>query len=163
MMERVLKKEVRGKTRTSACTISDCRHVYFEDGGHDFLCNNFTRLYTPNLKRNISTDFSEFPISVILKKDTGAPIYSPLWTKTFKMFNCTFYGTDGAALQYSGMNVILENNLFEYNARLEWSHGKLKWRIISVGTGDRFIRNTVRFNGASSCYLMTDERTSEYK
>jgi hypothetical protein len=74
------------------------------------------------------------------------------------MFNCTFYGTDGAALQYSGMNVILENNLFEYNARLEWSHGKLKWRIISVismGTGDRFIRNTVRFNGASSCYLMS--------
>jgi hypothetical protein len=53
----------------------------------------------------------------------------PMWTKilankgryvmkTFKMFNCTLYGTDGAALQYSGINVTLEDNLFKYN---DWS------------------------------------------
>ena len=39
-------------------------------------------------------------------------------TGTLTIFNNTFYGTDGMALEYDGVNVTVENNLFEYN---HWS------------------------------------------
>ena len=36
-------------------------------------------------------------------------------TGTATIFNCTFYGTDGMALEYDGVNVTVKNKLFEYN------------------------------------------------
>lgn len=57
------------------------------------------------------------------------------------------------ALQYSGKGVLLQNNLFEYN---DWSVAIMRHKsggfgtVISNGEDDRFIRNTLRFNGASS-------------
>jgi len=48
----------------------------------------------------------------------------PKWTKVFggkgsvRLYNNTFYGTDGIALEYSGVNNTVENNFFEYN---DWS------------------------------------------
>ena len=35
-----------------------------------------------------------------------------------KIYNNTFYGTDGIALEYKGVNDRVENNFFEYN---DWS------------------------------------------
>lgn len=48
----------------------------------------------------------------------------PKWTKVFagqgsvRIYNNTFYGTDGIALEYGGVNDTVENNVFEYN---DWS------------------------------------------
>ena len=48
----------------------------------------------------------------------------PKWTKVFagqgsvRIYNNTFYGTDGIALEYGGVNDTVENNMFEYN---DWS------------------------------------------
>lgn len=70
----------------------------------------------------------------------------------FTFFNNTFYGSDGLALSYHGSNVTLENNLFEYN---DWTAANM----IRAGGGlatiksdsiyDLFLRNTIRYNGAS--------------
>lgn len=60
--------------------------------------------------------------------------------KTFTFFNNTFYGSDGAVLEFGGVNVRLENNLFEYN---DWTAANMKYRsgglgvIFSTGTKDR--------------------------
>ncbi|KAL9965293.1 hypothetical protein ACROYT_G029070 [Oculina patagonica] len=74
---------------------------------------------------------------------------------SFQLINSTFYGTDGAALQYSGTGVLLQNNLFEYNdwsvANMQRPNGGLG-TVISSGENDRFIRNTLRFNGALDGY-----------
>lgn len=73
--------------------------------------------------------------------------------KGFQLINSTFYGTDGMALQYSGKGVVLQNNLFEYN---DWSVAIMRQKsggfgtVISNGEDDKFIRNTLRFNGASN-------------
>lgn len=56
-------------------------------------------------------------------------------------------------MEYSGLNVTLANNLFEYN---DWTAANMVYQsggigtIISGGVGDVYIRNTLRFNGASS-------------
>ena len=48
----------------------------------------------------------------------------PQWTKVFagkgsvRIYNSTFHGTDGIALEYGGVNDTVENNFFEYN---DWS------------------------------------------
>ena len=46
----------------------------------------------------------------------------PKWTKVFvsntgtsRIINNTFYGTDGMALEYNGVDNLVENNLFEFN------------------------------------------------
>ena len=89
----------------------------------------------------------------------------PLWTVVngwrgsqkgvFAFFNNTFYGTDGVALQYSGQNITLENNLFEYN---DWTGANMKVATGGMGTivarssREWVRRNTLRFNGANAGY-----------
>ena len=89
----------------------------------------------------------------------------PLWTVVngwrglqrgvFTFFNNTFYGTDGVALQYSGQNITLKNNLFEYN---DWTGANAK--VVTGGTGtivsrssrEWVRRNTLRYNGVNHGY-----------
>ena len=84
----------------------------------------------------------------------------PSWTiiepsrgNNFQLINSTFYGTDGLALQYSGDGSLLQNNLFEYN---DWSVALVRTKmgglgtVVSNGINDQFVRNTLRFNGASA-------------
>ena len=90
--------------------------------------------------------------------ETDPPQWTVIWPSkggSFQLINSTFYGTDGVALQFSGDGVLLENNLFEYN---DWSVANMESKtgglgtVISSGVNDRFIRNTMRFNGASNGY-----------
>ena len=47
---------------------------------------------------------------------SGSPIKKPRGAKGGLTFeNNTFVGADGVALEYAGKNVLLKNNLFEYN------------------------------------------------
>ena len=84
----------------------------------------------------------------------------PSWTVinpskgcSFKLINSTFYGSDGVALQYSGDGVKLVNNLFEYN---DWYVANMRTKtgglgtVIAKGENHKFVRNTMRFNGASN-------------
>lgn len=70
-------------------------------------------------------------------------------------FNNIFFGIDGVVFEFSGINVIFDNNLFEYN---DWIVVNMVYKsggmgiIIFIGIGDVFIRNIVRFNGVSSGY-----------
>ena len=86
----------------------------------------------------------------------------PEWTKihpnrgnSFNLTNNTFYGTDGLALEYSGTRTLLQNNLFEYNdwtvTNRQRANGGLG-TVVSNAVSDQFIRNTLRYNGASSGY-----------
>lgn len=74
---------------------------------------------------------------------------------TLTLFKNTFIGTDGAAPEFSGTNVVLDNNLFEYN---DWTTANMIHKsgglgtIISNGIDDVFVRNTVRFNGGNRGY-----------
>lgn len=156
-------KEVRGKNQTYAFTITDSRYVVFKN--LIFFATTLHAYTESSIKYIDHLEFVSlnFSFPSYSKRMLGNP-NPPIWTKIiankgyhvtkrFKIFNCTFYGTDGAALQYSGNNVTLENNLFEYN---DWSGAMMSrstggmGTIISQGTEDRFIRNTLQYNGASA-------------
>ena len=88
--------------------------------------------------------------------DTSPPrwtVIDPSRGHSFQLINSTFHGTDGLALQYSGNGALVRNNLFEYN---DWSVTNTKTKsgglgtVVSWGINDQFIRNTLRFNGASA-------------
>ena len=90
--------------------------------------------------------------------DTAPPLWTviqPNLNNSFQLINSTFFGTDGLALEYQGNGVLIQNNLFEYNdwsvALMQRPNGGLG-TVISNGTNDRFIRNTLRFNGAINAF-----------
>ena len=157
-------RDVRGKVMTYAFNITNCRHVIFNkltffgttlwastlDNSNNFI-NNLTVH---------SLNFS-YPSYTRRMLQETAPAQ---WTKvnanknkkginTLTFFNNTFFGTDGAVLEFSGLNVTLANNLFEFN---DWTAANMVYQsggigtIISNGIGDVYVRNTLRFNGASS-------------
>lgn len=73
----------------------------------------------------------------------------PKWTKVFvsntgtsRIINNTFYGTDGMALEYNGVDNLVENNLFEFN---DWTGNNMD--VATGGNPSRF--NTIR----SACRL----------
>ncbi|KAL9965294.1 hypothetical protein ACROYT_G029071 [Oculina patagonica] len=154
---------IRGKVQTYAFTISNCRHLHFKQ--LEFFGTTLRAPKPSRARREIidglSFDSINFNFPSYSKRMLGIPD-PPQWTEihpnrgnSFKLVNCIFYGTDGAALQYSGTGVEIKNNLFEYN---DWSvvlskkkHGGLG-TVISEGVNDQFIRNTMRFNGASNGY-----------
>ena len=158
-------KNVRGKNQVYAFRVTDSRHIVLEN--LTFFATTI-HAYTESKTKfidQIQFNSLNFSFPSYSKRMLGDP-NPPIWTKilankgrnvmkTFKMFNCTFHGTDGAAIQYSGVNVTLNNNLFEYNdwsgAMMSKSSGGLG-TIISAGTGDIFVRNTLQFNGASAGY-----------
>ena len=80
-------------------------------------------------------------------------VINPSKRGSFQLINNTFYGSDGVALQYSGDGVKLVNNLFEYN---DWSVANMRTKtgglgtVIAKGENHKFVRNTMRFNGASN-------------
>ena len=73
----------------------------------------------------------------------------PRWTKVFvsntgtsRIINNTFYGTDGMALEYNGVDNLVENNLFEFN---DWTGNNMD---VATGGNPSFF-NTIR----STCHL----------
>ena len=157
-------RDVRGKVMTYSFNITDCSHVTIQK-----LTFFGTTLWasTMDTKSNFinnltfhSLNFS-YPSYTRRMLQEAAPAQ---WTKvnannkktgvnTLAFFNNTFFGTDGAVLEYSGLNVTLVNNLFEYN---DWSAANNVYAsggistILSNGVGDVYVRNTLRYNGASS-------------
>ena len=117
----------------------------------------------PELRRDIIDDLSfhsinfNFPsYSKRMLGDTAPAhwtVIAPSPEHSFQLINSTFYGSDGLALQYSGDGALVQNNLFECN---DWSITNTKSKsgrlgtVISNGINDQFIRNTLRFNGASA-------------
>jgi len=70
--------------------------------------------------------------------------------------NCTWYGSDGVPLTFSGNNVLLRNNLWEMN---DWSCANNDFPSGGIGTilsgnsrNETFIRNRILNNGASAGY-----------
>jgi len=157
-------RDVRGKVMTYTFNITNCRHVIFKK-----LTFFGTTLWASTLDNNNnfinnltvhSLNFS-YPSYTRRMLQETAPAQ---WTKvnanknkkginTLTFFNNTFFGTDGAVLEFSGLNVTLANNLFEFN---DWTAANMVYQsggigtIISNGIGDVYVRNTLRFNGASS-------------
>ena len=85
--------------------------------------------------------------------------------ETFQFINNEFFGADGAAFKHDGVNITIRNNLFEYN---DWSghmsqvnRGGLAV-VISSRIGDRFIRNTIAYNGAAAGYRPWDTPYMEF-
>ena len=85
----------------------------------------------------------------------------PKWTRMnahtnngkMSVINCTFIGSEGAALNYGGGNNYIHNNLFAWN---DWTG-----HLMSMGTGgsgtvtasttsEEFSQNTLWYNGASA-------------
>lgn len=156
--------DVRAKVMTYAFNITNCSHVIFQK-----LTLFGTTLWasTLNINNNFINNLTFHSLNFSYPSYTRRMLQETapaLWTtvrannkrkglNTLTFFNNTFFGTDGAVLEYSGLNVTLANNLFEYN---DWTAANMVYQsggigtIISGGVGDVFIRNTLRFNGASS-------------
>ncbi|KAJ7389485.1 hypothetical protein OS493_031457 [Desmophyllum pertusum] len=150
---------IRGKVQTYAFTISNCQHLHFKQ----LTFFGTTIKARPAHRRDVINGLSfhsinfNFPsYSKRMLGDTAPPrwtIIDPSRGHSFQLINSTFYGTDGLALQYSGDGALLQNNLFEYN---DWSVAIMRSKsggfgtVISNGINDQFIRNTLRFNGASA-------------
>lgn len=148
------------QVQTYAFNISNCQHLHFKQ--MTFFGTTFKALRPRGRQVLDELSFD----SIIFK----FPSYSrrmlnstdpPQWTEikprsgSFNLTNCTFYGTDGVALEYSGTGVLIKNNLFEYNdwsvANRQTANGGLG-TVVSNAENEHFIRNTLRFNGASSGY-----------
>lgn len=148
---------LRGKTQTYAFQITDCRNVIFANMTFFATTLKAQAMSSSNYIENLEFHSVNFSFPSYSKRMLGSP-NPPEWTKInarlskkrawpFTMFNCTFYGTDGAALEYGGVNATLENNLFERN---DWTGAMMSTAsggfgtVVSKGVGDRFIRNTLR-------------------
>lgn len=162
------KHVLRGKTQTYAFHITDSSNVVFAN--MTFFATTLKAESTSATKvidnlQFVSVNFS-FPS--YSKRMLGSPLPAE-WTKIiakyrwrqakpFTMFNCTFYGTDGAALEYASLNATLENNLFERN---DWTGAMMTTAtggfgtVVSKGEGDRYVTlmlvycnmfNTIAFN-----------------
>lgn len=156
-------RDVRGKVMAYAFNVTNCSLVIFQKltffGTTMWASTVDNNNFINNLTLH-SINFSYPSYTRRMLRDT-APAQ---WTKvnanknknglnTLTFFNNTFFGTDGVALEFSGLNVTLDNNLFEYNdwtaANTVYASGGLG-TIVSNGVGDVYVRNTLRFNGASS-------------
>ena len=83
---------------------------------------------------------------------------------TVSVANCEFIGSEGAALYYWGKNAVVYNNLFKWN---DWSGQMGLTQNGGCGTiysviqaaGDKFIGNTMWYNGASAGFRPGDAAT----
>lgn len=156
-------RDVRGKVMTYAFDVTNCSHVIFQKLTLFGATMWASTIDNNNFINNLTLHSINFSYPSYTRRMLHDP--SPAqWTKvnanknkkglnTLKFFNNTFFGTDGVALEFSGLNVTVDNNLFEYNdwtaANTVYSSGGLG-TIFSNGVGDVYVRNTLRFNGASS-------------
>merc|ERR1712003_90338 len=147
---------LRGKVMSYAMKITDSYNVVIKN--IDFFgatlkasCNSTTRKYINKLRFD-SLNFN-FPCASkrMLGDGTGRPdgkLY--VNNRNYTFFNNTFHGADGKVLAYSGSNVLLDNNLFEYN---DWTStnslvGDGGHSIVgSYSVNDTMTRNTLRNNG----------------
>lgn len=118
-------RDVRGKVMTYAFNFTDCGHVIFQQRTFFGTTMWASTLDSTNLINNLTFHSINFKYPSYIRRmlrDT-APAQ---WTKvnsnenknglnTLTFFNNTFFGTDGVALEFSGLDVTLDNNLFEYN------------------------------------------------
>ena len=157
-------RDVKGKVMTYAFNVTNCSHVIFKK-----LTFFGTTLWASTLDgKNFINNLTFHSLNFRYPSYTRRMLQEPApaqWTtvnanqkngnNTLIFFNNTFFGTDGAVLEYSGTGVTLENNLFEYN---DWTAANMVYQsggigtIISNGIGDVFVRNTLRYNGASAGY-----------
>ena len=107
-----------------AFAITDSSHVIIKD--LTFLATTLQArtLSKINLINNLTLHSLNFSFPKYSRRMFQDPM-PLLWTKVFArktgtltIFNNSFYGTDGMALECDGVNVTVENNLFEYN---HWS------------------------------------------
>ncbi|PFX27256.1 hypothetical protein AWC38_SpisGene8026 [Stylophora pistillata] len=156
-------RDVRGKVMTYAFNITNCSHVVFQTlkfFGTTLWASTIDEENTVNNLTFHSIIFNYPSYTRRMLGDTAPAEWTKMNANTKKItlntltvFNNTFLGTDGAALEFSGLDVTLENNLFEYN---DWTAANMVYRsgglgtVISNGIGDIFVRNTLRYNGASS-------------
>ena len=104
--------------------ITDSSHVIIKDLTFFATTLQARTLSKVNAIHNLtlhSLNFSFPSYSLRMLQDTSPPLWTkvlPGKTGTATIFNSTFYGADGMALEYDGTDVTVENNLFEEN---DWS------------------------------------------
>ena len=157
---------LRGKVMTYAMTITDSynleiKNIDFFGSTLKAACSRAEKKYINRLRFD-SLNFNfpcaskrmlqEIGLSECMVVDGTGRDDGKLFAnfRTYTFFNNTFHGADGKALAYSGANITLENNLFEYN---DWtSTNSLKGDgghaiVGSYSKNDIIIRNTLRNNG----------------
>ena len=80
--------------------------------------------------------------------------------------NCEFFGSEGSALYYWGKDALIQNNLFKWN---DWSGqmgltknggcGTVYSSTKNKASGDKFIGNTMLYNGASAGFRPANSST----
>lgn len=157
--------KLRGKVQSYAMVITDSSHLILKNidffatalkadsTNSSYKVNNIT-FHSLNFKHHTYSKRMLGDIGLIDWLDVNG-IYDRRHMNTwgtFTFFNNTFYGSDGLALSYHGANVAIANNLFEYNdftaANMIVGGGGLG-TIKSDSVNDTFVRNTLRYNGAS--------------
>jgi len=165
---------LRGKTQSYAFEIKNSHHLTFRnldffgttlkatsDTWDNYVsginlehCNfNFPSYSKRMLQAAETNKFSNFAVPEWTTLDgitnTGK---TDKWGK-FRVYDCTFYGSDGLALEYRGKNVEIENNLFSYNdwtaANMDKQMGGKATVSVPLALNDHYLRNTFKYNGAS--------------
>ena len=157
-------KEIRGKVQSYAFQIKNSSHLVLKnlklfattisatnDAKTNTIVDNLRfdslQLEYPSYSKRMLGDISlieKMKIGVMARKGGRG---------TFTFYNNTFYGSDGYLGFVNGFNVTFENNVFSYN---DWSGANTITAaggtgiFVSRSENDRYIRNTLYYNGASA-------------
>jgi len=161
--------KVMGKTSSFAFSIANSSNIVFRN--MDFFATAIKTL--PHSKRaslvgnlkfeNLNFQYPSYSRRILgeakkpecMNINADARVVNEIGDLTF--LNCTWYGSDGVPMRFSGNNVILRNNLWELN---DWSganndfssSGGIGTIMSGKSRNETFIRNTLLNNGASAAY-----------
>merc|ERR1711872_561090 len=137
------KQNLRGRTIDYAFEIESSSYITLANMSF-FASNVLAEHHVNNIKLE-SLDF-KFPSSShrVLQSDVK-PANTKLIGDSCSVVNCTFFGSEGAPLQYKGKNMFVHNNDFSIN---DWAgQGSSSATVVAQMYGGEFSQNTLWYNG----------------
>ena len=134
---------LRGRTLDTVLEITGSSNVIVKD--ITFKASNI-RASDGNSAVTFDSLIFNFPSSShrMLKAATF-PRHTIMNGNDHSVINCTFYGSEGPALQYNGNNILVHNSEFIYN---DWvGQGNLGTVMDKASGGSEFSQNTLYYNG----------------
>jgi len=154
-------KRVRIKNQVYAFNVTDASHLVMANMSFFGTTLNAADKI-PHLRlESLNFQFPSFsrrmlgdalsPVATILKSSSEGKDATPE-TSSFEVFNCSWYGADGATIQYHGTAGSFINNMFEANdftCHQFDNHRGMGCALLvaAMGSHDVFERNTMLSNG----------------
>ena len=136
---------LRGRTYDNVIEFTDSSNVIMKD--ITFRASNFIA-NDGNSDLTFDSLIFEFPSSSRrMLKDATKPLHTKMYGDNNAVINCSFYGSEGPALQYNGNNMVVHNSEFVYN---DWVGQGNLGTVMDKGSGESvFSQNTLYYNGVA--------------